>query len=189
MRLRWIVFLGTAILAVATASVALAVSVHFVDGPDTTDNGLTLSSSGRIAGLGNFDTQALLLAAGDPKASCINPSGKTRPPGQNPVSVNLTGTQDIDASDINGNVDISVTTTAPASPVFGDPDFACPNKSWTEPITDVVFTSATLAIAQDQVDNGNDGTGAFAGTRYETVVISVSCTYVGGTANGALSCP
>jgi hypothetical protein len=174
------------------AAPALGVSVHWLPrSPVSTDQGLTLNVSGTIAGLGNFDTSVKLTATGNPAARCTNPAGQSKVPGQNPQTVSLSGAQQIKASDINGNQQINVTTQAPTSPVFGDADFGCTNKSWSEPITDVAFLTATLAIAQNQVGGtALDGTGVFAGTPYETVVLGpTNCAYGNGTSDGTLSCP
>lgn len=154
----------------ALAPAAMAASVHFKGGkgagPSFTDNGLTLSSSGALAGLGNGDILVTLSATGDPTGTCTNPAGATQPPGQNPAPVTLTGTQSIPASEIkNGNVTFGVTTQGPVTPVPGAPD--CPNPQWTERIVDIRFTSLTVTVEQ--------GGG---------VVFQFSCTFNPSTSNG-----
>jgi hypothetical protein len=156
-----------ALLAVGlTATSALAASPHVKSGPSFTDNGLTLTATVTYAGLGNFDTTQNLSATGNPTATCTNPAGATQPPGQNPASVTLTGSTSVPASDIkNGNVTLTTTTNAPTSPIPGAP--GCPNRKWTETITDVAFTSATITLSQNN-----------------SVVVTVSCTFSPPTSNG-----
>ncbi len=134
-----------------STSGVLAGNVHFNKStpPTFTDNGLTLTAAGTIYGLGNGDVQIVLTATAIPTATCTNPGGSSKVPGQNPASVTVTGGQSIPAgSIINGHVPFSVTTNPPTSPVPGAP--ACPNSSWswTETITDMSWTSATIQVYQ-----------------------------------------
>ena len=131
-----------------------------------TDNGLTLTATVSYAGLGNFDTVQTVNATAQPTASCTNPAGATQPPGHNPASVNVTGSTAVPASDIkNGNVTITTTTDPPVTPIAGAPD--CPNPQWTENITDMAFTSATITLSQQGV-----------------VVLTVNVTFSPPTSNG-----
>jgi hypothetical protein len=152
------------------AQQALAVSPHLKGNHPLsfTDNGLTLTGTASYAGLGNFDTVQTLTATGQPTATCTNPAGANQPPGQNPAQVTLTGSTAIPASDIkNGNVTITTTTAPPVTPIPGAPD--CPNPMWTENITDVAFTSATITLSQQ---------GA--------TVITVNVTFSPATSNGTV---
>jgi hypothetical protein len=158
-----------ALLSVGMVSTsALAASPHVKSGPSFTDNGLTLTATVTYAGLGNFDTTQTLSATGNPTATCTNPAGATQPAGQNPAAVTLTGATSVPAKDIkNGNVTLTTTTNAPTSPISGAP--GCPNSRWTETITDVAFTSATITLSQN-----------------DSVVLTVSCTFSPPTSNGSV---
>ena len=150
-----------------------AASVHLKGGansePTFIDNGLTLTSNGALAGLGNEDLVVTLTATANATATCTNQGGN-QAPGQNPAPVTVSGSQSIPASEIkNGNVNFSVTTEGPVTPIPGAP--GCPNPNWTEDITDLAFTSATITVEQP------------AGT----LVLTVSCTFSAPTSNGAVS--
>lgn len=153
------------------AGTTLAANVHFKppsSGPSFIDNGLTLTGFGSLAGLGNEDLAVTLTAKANATATCTNPSGANQAPGQNPAPVTVSGSEAIPASDIkNGTAGFRVTTQAPTpNPIPGAP--GCPNPQWTETITDLSFTQATLTVQQPP----------------GTTVLSVSCTFTAPTENG-----
>lgn len=134
--------------------------------PTFEDLGLMLRGGAAISGLGNYDVDISLSAVGQPLSTCTNPSGATQPPGQNPAEVTLSGSQHVNAADIkNGNLSFMLQTGAPDPIVAGAP--GCPNKQWTQEITDVTFSSATISVVQ----NG-------------ATVLNVTCTFTPSTANG-----
>ena len=109
-----------------TATAALASNVHLKppnSAPSFTDNGLTLTASGALAGLGNGDVLVTLTAQADVTSTCTNPAGATQPPGQNPAPISVSGSEAIPAGEIkNGTTPFSVVTAAPATPIAGAPD-------------------------------------------------------------------
>lgn len=140
-----------------------------------TDNGFTLTARVSYAGLGNFDTEQSLVATGDVTSTCTNPSGATQPPGQNPAPITTSGGTAIPKEEIdNGNVTITTTTAPPVNPIPGAPD--CPNRRWTEAITGVAFTSATIELRQNQDTNPD----------FETLVLTVNCAFSPPTSNGSV---
>ncbi|TLZ65093.1 MAG: hypothetical protein E6K16_03455 [Methanobacteriota archaeon] len=174
MERRWligIVSLAAFVLVLAPVSGS---SVHLKGGrhaePGFTDNGLTLTADGELSGLGNGDVLVTLTAIGNPTATCTNPGSDThQPPGQNPAPVTVTGSEAIPDSEIkNGNTPFGVTTNAPETPIPGAPD--CPNHQWTEDITDMAFTSATITVEQPE----------------GTTVLTVSCTFSSPTSDGSV---
>jgi len=162
-----------AVLTLTATMTTFAASVHLKGGansePNFVDRGLTLNSAGSLAGLGNEDLLVTLSATAAATSTCTNQGGN-QAPGQNPAEVTVSGSQSIPASEIkNGNVAFNVTTVPPVTPIPGAP--GCPNPNWTQDITDLSFTTATMTVEQP------------AGT----LVPTVQCTFSGPTTNGAIS--
>jgi hypothetical protein len=161
-------------LSLLLGTAALASNVHLKppnSSPSFTDNGLTLTGSGALSGLGAGDVVVNLSATANATAVCTNPSsGQHQPPGQNPAPVSVSGSEAIPASDVkNGNVTFTVTTNPPTTPIAGAP--GCPNSNWTESITDLSFTSATITVQQ--------------GTPLATQ-LTIQCVFSPATTDGAV---
>ena len=159
------------VAAGALAAVAWASSVHLKPPnrpPTFVDQGLVLEATGNLAGLGNGDILISLTAQADVTASCAN-NGQHQAPGQNPAPITVTGSQAIPEGAIqNGNVAVDVLTNEPVTPIAGAPD--CPNPNWTEAITDLAFTSATIVVEQP----------------VGTTVLTVNCTFSPTTSIGTV---
>ena len=141
------ILVATLVALGLTASVALAVSVHFKKGsPVFADQGLVLNASGSLAGLGNGDVLITLTATADPTTTCTNQGGN-QAPGQNPGEVTVTGSQSLPASEIkNGNLAFNVTTNPPAQPTPAQA--GCPNNNWTGVNPALTVTDIRLVISQ-----------------------------------------
>lgn len=154
----------------ALASSALAANAQFKHGgdPTLTDNGSTLSLNAAMTGLGNGNLVVDVEWTGTTvNNTCTSPGGNVAP-GQNPATpVSGSASANI-RPDKNGNVQISLTTTAPTITAASA---GCPNKNWRASYTDVVFFTAHVTIAQPtsgfsfQCD-ADFGSGSVNGTTY-----------------------
>jgi len=109
---------------------------------------LTLSASGRIAGLGNADAIVYLDATANPTTTCRSPGGNEAP-GQNPAPIHITGVATVnpDNDPKNGSRSFLVTTDPPVQPTRAK-TAGCPNNNWTAHIDNLDFTSATITVKQ-----------------------------------------
>lgn len=140
--------LATAVLAVVLIGpAAFGSNVHFVKGPNFTDNGTTLTTTGKLAGLGNEDLAITVSVKGiATKITCTNPGGN-QAPGQNKPGVTASASQTILSNEIkNGSVTINLTTAEPAQ--LTPKQAGCPNNRWTARIDDVFFSSAKITVVQ-----------------------------------------
>jgi len=141
---------AVAAAALAFPGAASAQSGHFVTGganaPSCTDQGTTVSCTGKVAGLGGTTFEITIDAVGTASVECINPAGH-RAPGQD-TTVETSGTTGTLPTPRNGQFVFSVATLEPG-PLPATP--TCPNEMWTPVITDVEFTEATLTLLEDGV--------------------------------------
>ena len=118
--------------------------------PTLTDLGpefLVLQAEGELSGLGNGDVTVAVKARANSTVTCTNPSEKNDPPGQQGKEIDVGGLVEIPEEEVkNGNTSFNVETDPPESPIPDAPD--CPGGNWTETITDLAFTSATITVEQ-----------------------------------------
>ena len=136
-----------AAIALVCAPLAYAANVHFKGGnPTFKDQGLTLSTCFKLAGLGNQDVTITIEANGLANTTCTNKGGNAAP-GQNKTPVSPTAQVTIPSTQIkNGNVSVCLATVAPPTPTAVEA--GCPNGNWTTTLNDVEFSSATITVTQ-----------------------------------------
>jgi hypothetical protein len=113
---------------------ALASNVHFVEGPVVTATSTSVTTSGKLAGLGNKGVT--LVQSIDVAVTCANPGQNSDVPGQRQ---SFTSTATDLHPDKFGNLVFSITTD------IGDLSSSCPNPQWTPSGT---LVSGTLDVYQ-----------------------------------------
>jgi hypothetical protein len=132
----------------AFAEPAEAQSGHFNDRSircSETADGVTCT--GKVSGLGGTTFEILLSADGTAEIECTNPGGQVAP-GQD-ADITADGSSGPQPTPRNGSFNFSVSTAEVADPQPGDPNFTCPNASWTANIVSLDFTSCTLELYED----------------------------------------
>ena len=136
------------VVALGFPSAAFAQSGHFLTGggnaPRCTDTGLTVTCTGKVAGLGGTTFEIQVAANGIASVECTNPGGNVAP-GQD-TAVAVAGSSGPLPTPRNGQYRFSVMTNQPP-PVPNYP--TCPNPQWTANIVDVSFTTATLTLFEN----------------------------------------
>jgi hypothetical protein len=180
LRLKTVVLFGAGVAFFGVAASAQNVHLQPPDSsPFFTDNGLTLTASGALAGLGAEDIVVNLSATANVTTTCTDRSGRHRLPPRNPAPLSVSGTQ---VEDKNGNATFTVTTNPPTTPISGGRE--CDNvptrgsgADQLRPgdgrvaITDLSFTSATITVQQGEPP---------------ATVLTVSCTFNPPTSDGAV---
>lgn len=132
-------------LAVGFTGTAWAQSGHFVGTQTCRDTGLTVTCSGKVAGLGSTTFEIVVVADGLASVECRNPAGQVAP-GQS-FEYEAEGTTGTLRTPRNGQYRYTVSTDIPTPPAD-----SCPNKKWTASVTDVTFTGdATLELYEGAV--------------------------------------
>jgi len=123
------------ITAVALASVVALVALAAVtwhSGPTFTNNGDgTFTATGDGSGFGNQPAIATIALSGTVRYTCQNQGGN-QSPGQNPVPVKTTGSQDLGNADHNGRGVLNLTVGPLTAPTTVNGKVAgCPNGNWS----------------------------------------------------------
>jgi hypothetical protein len=156
-----VMLVGTGVAFFGT--VAHASNVHLKpphSSPSFIDNGITLTASGALAGLGNEDVIVNLGATGLIEEFCVIGGGQ--PQRQEPAPASVAASRAIQASEAkNGNTTFMVTTPPPPPPNCGP--------GATGGIAAVSFTSATITVQQGEPP---------------ATVLTVSCMFNPPTSDG-----
>lgn len=132
-----------AVLGLFALSVAFAQNPHYVVSPDCTLSGTTVTCTGSIAGLGQWDVTARLTVEASVTVICTNRGGNVAP-GQTKYFSSTTTQTELRPE--NGRLNFSISATADPLPPLSARD--CPNRHWTPSYGDVTVHSALLEFFQ-----------------------------------------
>jgi hypothetical protein len=158
-----------ATFGLAVSAAGAAANPHTIGQPTVTisDTG-DLSVRWKVAGLGNFTSNAFLTADRvEATYGCDNPGvggdGIQVPPGQPIVHNDVTGpTTTIPPS--NGNITFTVGIPAPPAPDASD---VCPGANWDLLLVSITYVNVVLHIQQGGVDVLTVSLGTFSRTFFE----------------------
>jgi hypothetical protein len=165
MRRRYLLVAALIGAIAAIASVSLAANPHLRKGSGIsctistttqTNDTVTCTGTGGLAGLGNDDWKFVLTGTGGAKVFCKAPgTGGNEAPGQNPAKITVTpGTQSGSSADIkNGNLaffgnNTNTLTATGSATAPSATEAGCPNPNWTTRISAIFWTSVTLTFEQ-----------------------------------------
>ncbi len=129
--------LTIAFIAMFSVNTAIAQNIHYIDGPTTLDNGTTLTTCGKLAGLGNNKGITITVkTTATITTECRNPAGHVVPGQSRTEEISVSKTF---YSDKNGNVSWCLTTLDQKPGI-------CPNGKWTGRVTDVSFVNTNVWV-------------------------------------------
>ena len=138
----------TLVALTSTAMVAVwASSPHYKKGPTVSDNGLTATATGSLAGLGNGNVIVTLSFPNATGTTICSNKGGAEAPGQNPAAPASASGSQLITQVKNGTVSFVVTTDPPANPTSASA--GCPNGNWTAAFDNITFGSGTITVQQE----------------------------------------
>jgi len=129
------------VAALTVVGMASAQSGHFVGDVTCKETGLTLTCSGKVAGLGSTTFQITTVVEGaSADVECTNPGGNVAP-GQS-FTFDAAGTTGQVSTPRSGQFRFTFSTTAVLAPAG-----SCPNEKWNAEVVDVNFSGLTATVS------------------------------------------
>jgi hypothetical protein len=143
------VSLFVGLFVAVTAASVFAANVHFKGGqPTCTADGLTITYTGQLAGLGNEDVKVDISGSATFETTCQNRGG-TEAPGRNPAIAQFSGSVSIPANEIKNGTTPFLAEATITEPTPTAAEAGCPNGNWTVNVGEATgFSSVTLTVEQ-----------------------------------------